>query len=100
MGDGSMSAKRSVPTFRVYIYPTAHGEEFLEGPIVSPDKSEVAHDLTELHRLLDQHGACLCYAKKWWYIPRPTLTRVCMGERRFDLPWPLTAEDETHHEEA
>ncbi|MCY0876877.1 MAG: hypothetical protein OWT28_11495 [Firmicutes bacterium] len=95
-----MSTKRSVPTFRVYIYPTAHGEEFLEGPIVSPDKSEVATTLTELHSMLDRFESCLCYAKKWWYIPRPTLTRVCMGERRFDLPWPLTADDERRQEEA
>jgi len=85
-----MSEKRSVPTFQLYLTPASAAEgDALTGPVVSPDKSEVATDLSDLHRMLRQYGGCLCYAKKWWYVPHHAIVRACGDGARFALPWPL-----------
>lgn len=90
-----MSEKRSVPTFCLYVQSGPTVEEILEGPVVSPDKREIAQDLGQLNAIFRNHGAVLCYSGKWWYVPTHTLVRCCGGSRRFAMPWPL---DEEHAE--
>ncbi len=81
-----MSEKRNVPTFRVNLQS---GTQTIEGPIVSPDKQHVAENLSELHKMLTDYGACLVYAGQWRYVPFHSIETVLRGTERFSLPWPL-----------
>lgn len=84
-----MSDKRSVPVLRLLVAGEQGEPQWLEGPVVSPDKTATAVDLSALHAILAAHGACLLYEKRWWYLARHAIYRATNGAARFDLPWPL-----------
>lgn len=84
-----MSEKRAVPIFRVGL---AQAEDWLEGPVVAPDKSSYANHLSDVHHLFASHGAVLVYAGEWVLIPWHAVHQVRRGQRFFRLPWPLRAE--------
>ena len=81
-----MSSKRKVPTFKIL---THTGEPWLEGPVVSPDKTAVAQTLTDVHTVLQTNAALLVYDKQWCYIPVHAVSRILRGQHLFTLPWPL-----------
>jgi hypothetical protein len=88
-----MSSKRSVPVLRLLVTGEQGHPQWLEGPVVSPDKTTAATDLSTLHEILAVHGACLLYEKRWWYVARHAVHRAAGGGSRFDLPWPLGEAD-------
>jgi hypothetical protein len=81
-----MSNKRQVPTFRVQV---VDGGEWMEGPLVAPDRSDVAQNLSTVQRLLQAHGGVLIYAGEWVLLPLHSIRQVRRGRRMFLLPWPL-----------
>ncbi|GMA48892.1 hypothetical protein GCM10025857_02490 [Alicyclobacillus contaminans] len=81
-----MSEKRQVPTFRLHL--PEHAQP-LEGPVVCPDRTEVATNLTTIHHILKAHDACLVYAGQWVYVPFHAIRKIERGAHRFQLPWPL-----------
>jgi hypothetical protein len=81
-----MSEKRNVPTFCLNL---KSGAQTLEGPVVSPDRRIVAENLSQLHEVLHEHGACLVHAGSWIYIPTHSIDTAMRGTQRFSLPWPL-----------
>lgn len=85
-----MSEKKNVTTFRLQ---TLQGLA-LEGPILSPYKTQVAETLTHVHDILVREGALLIYAKQWTYVTQAAIQSIQRGQQRFSLPWPLT--DEVH----
>jgi hypothetical protein len=86
-----VSEKRQVPTFRLRL---AGGADWVEGPVVAPDRLDAAEDLNGVHRLLQHHGGILVYEGEWVYVPLHAVNQVRRGRRWFALPWPLTDADE------
>ncbi|GGJ04384.1 hypothetical protein GCM10010885_12020 [Alicyclobacillus cellulosilyticus] len=84
-----MSHKRQVPTFRL----TLLGGTTMEGPVVSPDRRQVAEHLGQLHQVLREHGAGLVYAGEWRYVPLHAVLEARRGQRWFLLPWPLVDDE-------
>jgi hypothetical protein len=95
-----VSEKRLVPTFRVYLETRfGQAETVYHGPVVSPDRLEVATNLTEVHSICSRFHACLIYDRKWHLINWAHIVEITKGSRRFPIPWPLRNEPDEDQEE-